>query len=85
MRKHKRKVDTPMELSEVARADRETAVTYAGTARTVLVCTTIQKDITDLIRKGWEDVTPKGGSPYRWFRAARTYLTFRTVKKGDRR
>ena len=85
MRKRKRKIDQPMKISEVSRADRETAITYGGTSRTVLVCTDIQKDITDLLRKKWWDVTPKGAEPYRWFRAPRGYLTFRTLKKGDQR
>lgn len=77
--------DKPLTLADISRRNRETAITYEGMARTVLVCTTIQKDITELERKGWWDVTPKGAEPYRWFRAPRKYLTFRTVKKEDRR
>jgi hypothetical protein len=83
-RKRKRKIDEPIKLSEIPRADRETAQTWTGASSYMTVTTDIQKDIDALIRKGWKDITPKGAAPYRWFRAKRKYNTWRTIPMKDR-
>lgn len=83
-RKRRRKIDQPINLSEIPRAERETAQTWGGAAQYTQVVTSIQKHIDELTRKGWKDITPKGAEPYRWFRAKTKYNTWRTIPLKDR-